>query len=71
MLRGLQRTIENRVRQGILQLKLDPEPPPLLDRPVKPRKPADKRQKVSGKSNWPAPGSTKIQSRNNLRKRDP
>lgn len=70
-LRGIQRTIEDRIRDGTLSLKLDPEPPPLLDRPAKPRKPPEQRTKIKGKSNWPAPGSAKLQSRNNLRKPRP
>jgi hypothetical protein len=70
MLRGLQRTLENRIRRGILQLKLDPEPEPMLERKVKPRKPPGQRAEIKGTSNWPATGTQKIKSRNNLRKRD-
>lgn len=69
-LRGIQRTIEDRVRDGTLGLKLDPEPAPMLDRPIKPRKPPSQRQKIAGASNWPPKGSQKLQSRNNLRRND-
>lgn len=68
-LRGIQRTIEDRVRDGTLGLKLDPEPAPMLDRPVKPRKPPRQRAKVQGASNWPGKGTQKIQSRNDLRRK--
>lgn len=69
-LRGIQRTIEDRVRDGTLKLKLDPEPPPMLERPVKPRKPREGRQKIVSAPKWPPKGSRKLQSRNTLRKMD-
>ena len=71
LLKAVVATWVNLITRDIIKVPLDPEPEPMLDRPVKPRKPVGQRAKVNGKSNWPAPGSTKIESRNNLRKRKP
>lgn len=66
-LRGIQRTLENRIHRGIISIPLD-EPKPVAERPVPKRKPPEQRQKIaSGPPNWP---KRKMQSRNDLRKRD-
>lgn len=64
-LRGMQRTLENRIHRGIISIPLD-EPTPARDKPVKPRKPREQRAKINtGSTNWP---TRKLQSRNDLRK---
>ena len=53
-LRGLQETLESRVRRGVVVVPQDIERPS-ADRPVKPRKPAAERQPIpSRKEPWPS-----------------
>lgn len=47
-LRGLQETLEQRIEAGLLVIPQDLSTP-LMDRPVKPRKPADQRQKIASR----------------------
>lgn len=52
-LRGIQETLENRIRRGLLIVPLDAFTPS-HDRPVKPRKPPAQRSKIaSRKTDWP------------------
>lgn len=59
IIRAIQRTIRYRVLHGFIQIDLD-NPKPFHSRPTKPRKPKEKRTKVSagrkleGRSEWPA-----------------
>lgn len=71
LLKAVIHTWVNLIYRDIITVPLDPDPPSMLERKVNPRKPPDQRQKVKGNSNWPAAGTRKIQSANNLRKRDP
>lgn len=59
-LRGLQRTLRNRVLRGIAVITMDTVKA-AHERPTPPRKPRDERAKINGKSTWPA--GRKIQSR--------
>lgn len=70
LLRAVIRTWLNLIQREIIKVPLDPEPLPMLERPVKPRKPKGQRTKIQGSSSWPAKGARKIQSANNLRRRD-
>jgi hypothetical protein len=59
-LRGMQRTIRNRVLRGIVVLALDPERLS-SERPIKPRKPPAERKPIRSRNEWPA--GRKIPSR--------
>lgn len=65
-LRGIQRTLENRIHRGIITVPID-EPKPATERPIPKRKPPDQRQKMQGRSDWPK--GRKIQSRNDLKRK--
>ncbi|MCW5720755.1 MAG: DUF1364 family protein [Devosia sp.] len=69
IIRGLQETWEALVHGRVINVPLDPEPPPMLERSIKPRKPKEQRAKIAGASKWAPAGSRKIQSANNLRKK--
>lgn len=66
-LRGLQRTLRNRVERGIAVIAHDVAKP-ASERPVKPRKPAAERQKINGSRAF-QPGR-KMQSRP-MRQKEP
>jgi len=68
-LRGLQDTIESRVRRQIVIVPLDPEHL-VHDRETKPRLPKDQRKAIPSRSD-PWPSGRKLQSRNNMRKAQP
>lgn len=51
-LRGLQRTLRNRVERGIAVIALD-KVKAASERPVKPRKPAEQRATINSRSEWP------------------
>lgn len=51
-LRGLQRTLRNRIERGLVDIAQD-LPKPASERPVKPRKPASERTKIVGRSEFP------------------
>lgn len=59
-LRGLQRTLRNRIERGLVVIPRDAETPASEHR-TKPRKPVEQRQKIVGRSTF-APGR-KMQSR--------
>lgn len=61
VIRGLQETLVNRIRRGIVVIPLDPERLS-HDKPVKPRKPKGQRRQVPG-------AGRKIESRNDLRRK--
>lgn len=65
-LRGLQRTLRNRVERGIVVLTLDIERLS-SERPVAPRKPRDQRAEIPARG-FDTSIKRPIQSRNNLRK---
>lgn len=65
--RALQRTIRRRIEQGLLKLKLDRKTPASEHR-SKPRKPPEQRTKINSRNEWPQ--GQKIQSRNDLRKKE-
>lgn len=68
MLRGLERTLENRIRRGVIVFPVTVEKP-AAERPVKPRKTKSERAKINSRSEWPE--SRKLQSRNNLKRVSP
>ena len=70
LLIGVCETYLSLVLRDIIKVPLDPEPPPMLERPVKPRKPPEERQKIQSAPKWPPKGSRKLQSRNTLRRAD-
>ena len=47
-LRGLQRTLERRIEQGVLVVPQDIQTP-LMDKPIKPRKPKEQRAKIKSR----------------------
>lgn len=68
-LRGLQRTLRNRVLRGIAVIALDIAKP-ASDRPTPPRKPKAERAAIpQRKDAWPK--GQKIASRNTLRRKEP
>jgi len=53
MLRGLERTLENRIRRGVLVMPITIDTP-ASTRPLKPRKPREERQRIPTSQNtWP------------------
>lgn len=65
MLRGLERTLENRIRRGTITFPLSVEAP-RPGRPTRPRKPPAERAKLQSRSEWPS--GRKIASRPFTRK---
>lgn len=66
-LRGLQRTIRDRVQRGIAKIKLDATKP-AHERPTPARKPKSQRAVIKSRNEWPQ--GQKIQSRNDLRRKE-
>lgn len=66
-LRGLQRTLENRIHRGIISIPLD-EPKPVTAKPAPKRKPKGERKAIPpGPPLWPK--GRKIRSGNNLKRK--
>jgi len=67
-LRGLQRTLRNRIERGLMVIPLDAEKLS-SERPVKPRKPKAQRAPIPNRGFQPGP-SRKIESRNTLSRKE-
>jgi len=69
MMRGLERTLENRIRRGIIVFPITVEKP-ASERLTKPRKPKNERAPIPKRID-PWPPGRKMQSRNDLRRKEP